>query len=77
MKNGQLGERPTPQQVFTQEFKITSTTKESALNYTGGVFFFTQNAFEPTTNIGIDYGPVNGPDFCSWIYTRYQRYFEK
>ncbi|MEM0939328.1 MAG: TonB-dependent receptor [Bacteroidota bacterium] len=59
----ELGERPTPQQVVIQEFRISSNNKANLLNYTGGLFFFTQNAFEPTTNIAIDYGPVNGPFF--------------
>lgn len=62
-ENGQLGERPTPQRVFSQEFKLTSSKEANALKYTAGLFFFRQNAFEPTTNIAIDYGPVNGPFF--------------
>jgi len=62
-EEGQVGERPTPQQVFTQEFKVASLSGVGKLNYTGGLYFFTQNAFEPTTNIAIDYGPINGPFF--------------
>jgi iron complex outermembrane receptor protein len=60
---GSLGERPTPQKVFTQELKTTSLPQSGKISYTAGAFFFTQNAFEPTTNIAIDYGPVVGPFF--------------
>jgi iron complex outermembrane receptor protein len=67
-RGGSLGERPTPQQVFTQELKITSLPQRNRLNYTAGAFFFSQNAFEPTTNIAIDYGPVVGPFFLGPLY---------
>lgn len=60
---GELGERPSPQQVFTQELKITSVPKKGKLNYTAGIFYFNQTTNEPSTNIAIDYGPVLGPFF--------------
>ncbi|TRX58817.1 TonB-dependent receptor [Fulvivirga sp. M361] len=62
-KDGDFGVRSEPQKVFTQELKITSANEKTGLNYTGGVFYFNQTAFEPTTNIGINYGPLVGPVF--------------
>lgn len=67
-RGGSLGERPTPQRVYTQELKITSLPGANKLSYTGGLYFFSQNAFEPTTNIAIDYGPVVGPFFLGQLY---------
>ncbi|WKN41906.1 TonB-dependent receptor [Tunicatimonas pelagia] len=49
----QIGVRSDPQQVFTQEVKVTSRSSDRRLSYTGGLFFFSQNAFEPTTNIAL------------------------
>ncbi len=48
--DGRIGGESKPQEVVTQEIKITSTNPTAKLQYTAGVFGFWQNSFEPTTN---------------------------
>ncbi|UII74501.1 TonB-dependent receptor [Flagellimonas sp. HMM57] len=49
--DGEIGEKLPPQEVWSQEFRINSIETDSNWQYTGGLFGFTQNAFEPSTNI--------------------------
>lgn len=44
------GELP-PQEVWSQEFRINSINSDARWHYTGGLFGFTQSAFEPSTNL--------------------------
>jgi iron complex outermembrane receptor protein len=48
--DGRIGGESKPQEVVTQELKITSTNPDAKLKYTAGAFGFWQNSFEPTTN---------------------------
>ncbi|MDX2061469.1 MAG: TonB-dependent receptor [Bacteroidia bacterium] len=52
--DGRIGGESKPQQVVTQEFKLTSTNPAASFQYTVGVFGFWQNSFEPTTNTVLD-----------------------
>lgn len=49
--DNQIGEKLPPQEVWSQEFRINSVNLDSKWQYTGGFFGFTQNAFEPSTNL--------------------------
>ncbi|MEM7484795.1 MAG: TonB-dependent receptor [Bacteroidota bacterium] len=49
--DSEIGEKLPPQEVWSQEFRINSTNSDSNWQYTGGLFGFTQNAFEPSTNL--------------------------
>lgn len=53
-KDGQLGAMLNPQQVYSQELKIASNKVNSPLTYTAGIYGFTQNAYEPTTNLASE-----------------------
>lgn len=48
-----IGENLPPQEVWTQEFRVNSDS-ESKLQYTAGVYSFTQKGFEPTTNTAYE-----------------------
>lgn len=50
----EIGEKLPPQEVWTQEFRIQSANPSKPLQYTTGVFGFTQDAFEPTTNLAFE-----------------------
>jgi iron complex outermembrane receptor protein len=52
-----IGEPLPPQQVLTQEVRISSARRESKLQYTAGVFGFTQEGYEPSTNLAFEVGP--------------------
>ncbi|MEL6442877.1 MAG: TonB-dependent receptor [Bacteroidota bacterium] len=51
-----LGATPDPQVVFSQELRATSSG-DGPLSFTAGVNVFSQNAFEPTTNLAVELGP--------------------
>lgn len=46
----EVGELLPPQQVYSQEFRITSNS-ESKLQYNAGFYGFAQKGYEPTTNL--------------------------
>ena len=52
-----IGGMADPQEVYSQEFRISSNDTRSRLNYTGGAYAFLQDAFEPTTNLANEVGP--------------------
>lgn len=66
-RDGEFGVRGAPQQVFTQELKLRTNQADARLQATAGLFYFYQNAFEPTTNIGSELlsGPFAGPVFVN------------
>ncbi|PRX56607.1 iron complex outermembrane receptor protein [Flagellimonas meridianipacifica] len=47
----EIGEKLPPQEVWSQEIRINSTDADSKWQYTGGIFGFSQKAFEPSTNL--------------------------
>jgi iron complex outermembrane receptor protein len=51
--NSTIGEKLPPQQVFSQEFRINSNAK-SKLQYTAGVYGFSQVGYEPSTNLAFE-----------------------
>ena len=52
-----IGGMGDPQEVYSQEFRIRSNDTGGRLKYTGGVYAFLQDAFEPTTNLASELGP--------------------
>lgn len=53
-----IGEKLPPQEVFSQELRINSNSV-SKLQYTAGVFGFSQVGFEPSTNLAFELDPDN------------------
>lgn len=53
-----IGEKLPPQEVFSQELRINSST-DSKLQYTAGLFGFSQVGFEPSTNLAFEVDPDN------------------
>jgi iron complex outermembrane receptor protein len=53
-----IGEKLPPQQVYSQELRINSNS-ESKLQYTAGLFGFSQVGFEPSTNLAFELDPDN------------------
>ena len=51
--NGEVGEATDPQQVFSQEFRVSSVGQQTRLKYTAGIYLFNQIGFEPTTNLAF------------------------
>ena len=51
--DGSIGELLPPQKVWSQELRINST-KETKLQYTAGLYAFTQKGYEPTTNTAYE-----------------------
>lgn len=51
--DGNIGELLPPQKVWSQELRINST-KETKLQYTAGLYAFTQKGYEPTTNTAYE-----------------------
>lgn len=47
---GQVGVLNKPQEVFSQEVRISSVNNNSALSYTAGSYYFNQTNYEPSTN---------------------------
>jgi iron complex outermembrane receptor protein len=56
--DGKIGELLPPQKVFSQEFRINSTAN-SKLQYTAGLYGFTQKGYEPTTNLAYEFTPTS------------------
>jgi iron complex outermembrane receptor protein len=50
---GQIGELLPPQKVWSQELRINSTSKGN-LQYTAGLYAFSQRGYEPTTNTAYE-----------------------
>ena len=53
-----IGEKLPPQEVFSQELRINSSTN-SKLQYTAGLFGFSQVGYEPSTNLAFELAPNN------------------
>jgi iron complex outermembrane receptor protein len=53
-----IGEKLPPQKVFSQELRINSNS-DSKLQYTAGLFGFSQVGFEPSTNLAFELAPNN------------------
>ena len=51
--NGKIGELLPPQKVWSEEFRINSNA-EGKLQYTAGVYWFSQKGYEPTTNTAYE-----------------------
>ena len=51
--DGNIGELLPPQKVWSQELRINSNS-DSKLQYTAGVYAFTQKGYEPTTNTAYE-----------------------
>lgn len=54
----EIGENLPPQKVFSQELRINSTAS-SKIQYTAGLFAFTQKGYEPTTNTAYELSSTN------------------
>jgi len=54
-----IGEKLPPQRVLSQEIRLNSTNTASRLQYTAGVFGFTQEGYEPSTNLAFELTPTN------------------
>lgn len=52
--NGKIGELLPPQKVWSQELRVSSNSS-ARLQYTAGVFAFTQKGYEPTTNTAYEF----------------------
>ncbi|MEM7581616.1 MAG: TonB-dependent receptor, partial [Cyanobacteria bacterium P01_A01_bin.80] len=48
--DGQAGVMNKPQEVFSQEVRISSENKNDTFNYTAGSYYFNQTNYEPSTN---------------------------
>jgi iron complex outermembrane recepter protein len=51
--DGKIGELLPPQKVWSEEFRINSNS-DNKLQYTAGVYAFTQKGYEPTTNTAYE-----------------------
>jgi iron complex outermembrane receptor protein len=51
-----IGEKLPPQEVFSQELRINSNS-DSKLQYTAGLFGFSQVGYEPSTNLAQEFTP--------------------
>jgi iron complex outermembrane receptor protein len=47
---GRVGVFNKPQEVFSQELRISSENKNKRINYTAGMYYFNQTNYEPSTN---------------------------
>ena len=61
--DGSIGELLPPQKVWSQELRINST-KETKLQYTAGLYAFTQKGYEPTTNTAYELSDVEAAAFA-------------
>ena len=53
----EVGGRPAPQKVYSQEIKVFSNNDDAKVRYNAGVFWFDQRAFEPSVNTALEFGP--------------------
>jgi iron complex outermembrane receptor protein len=61
--DGSIGELLPPQKVWSQELRINST-KETKLQYTAGLYAFTQKGYEPTTNTAYELSDAEAASFA-------------
>lgn len=61
--DGSIGELLPPQKVWSQELRINST-KETKLQYTAGLYAFTQKGYEPTTNTAYELSDAEAAAFA-------------
>jgi iron complex outermembrane receptor protein len=60
--NGKIGELLPPQKVWSEEFRINSNS-EGKLQYTAGVYGFSQKGYEPTTNTAYELSEMEATMF--------------
>ena len=60
--NGKIGELLPPQKVWSEEFRINSNS-EAKLQYTTGVYWFSQKGYEPTTNTAYELSEMEATMF--------------
>jgi iron complex outermembrane recepter protein len=60
--NGKIGELLPPQKVWSEEFRINSNS-EAKLQYTAGVYWFSQKGYEPTTNTAYELSEMEATMF--------------
>jgi iron complex outermembrane receptor protein len=53
-RDKEIGEMLPPQKVWTQELRINSSKQQSRLQYTAGLFGFSQVGYEPSTNLAYE-----------------------
>lgn len=53
----EIGEKLPPQQVWSQEVRISSRKSSSRVKYTAGVYAFGQVGYEPSTNLAFELAP--------------------
>ena len=61
--DGNIGELLPPQKVWSQELRINSNS-DSKLQYTAGVYAFTQKGYEPTTNTAYE---LSDPEAAAYM----------
>jgi len=54
--NNEIGEKLPPQKVYSQELRINSNS-DNKLQYTSGLYGFTQIGYEPSTNFAFELTP--------------------
>jgi iron complex outermembrane receptor protein len=59
----EIGEPLPPQQVWSQELRLTGSAPGNKLQYTVGLFGFTQDAAEPSTNTAYEVTPEEAAIF--------------
>jgi iron complex outermembrane receptor protein len=60
--NGKIGELLPPQKVWSEEFRINSNS-EGKLQYTAGIYWFSQKGYEPTTNTAYELSEMEATMF--------------
>jgi iron complex outermembrane receptor protein len=60
--NGKIGELLPPQKVWSEEFRINSNS-EAKLQYTAGIYWFSQKGYEPTTNTAYELSEMEATMF--------------
>jgi iron complex outermembrane receptor protein len=60
--NGKIGELLPPQKAWSEEFRINSNA-EGKLQYTAGVYWFSQKGYEPTTNTAYELSEMEATMF--------------
>ncbi len=61
--DNEIGEKLPPQEVWSQELRLNSNNLDSKWQYTAGLFGFTQNAFEPSTNLAQELTDAEADEF--------------
>lgn len=60
--DGRIGEMLPPQKVWSEELRINSNAKNK-LQYTAGIYAFTQKGYEPTTNTAYELSDLEATVF--------------